>query len=254
MSFGSGPNQPGFGPPQQSGAPFNQPFPGQGFPPPKPSGSGCFTGCLIAFFVALGIGVLGCAGAFFYGYYYGPAMVAGFAESTMIAAIDQSELDADQKAGLKENISRVTRGVKEGKITLQEIGEFFEKVEASPVGVAISLAFLAERLDTTELDKDQIAKGKMTLARVATGVLEGKITKEAARDAISSTIGSEHAGGFKDKKASDEAEIDDEEFEALIEKCEKLADDANVDKTVTKVDFAGELKRLVDASFGKKGI
>jgi hypothetical protein len=284
---GGYPNQP-YGQPGQYGMPGQMPPQGYGPPPSNSGGSNVLAGVLIGCGVIflLVVGVCGFAG---YRAYQG-VQSFGIEIASLVAdvAIESAEgVTPDEKTRMKAQVDRVKKGFREGKVTLEEAGDTFTSVADSNVMKAINANSMVSPLAShPELTPDEKKGAELTRMRIARGVLDGKIQVDRVTQ-ITSELGGAFANDFNhfseedmDSESDPEEDVDIDEVNSTsddasandraaqvkkvaadkvretLKKLDAVADETGVakDEAQLKVDYADEVKKIVDQKLGPKGI
>src|SRR5690606_34975256 len=102
--------------------------------PEQKSGCGCYVvGCLIVSLVLLGAA----CGIGYYALQNARTWTADIAVHGLTDVIDESDLPEDQKQGMKQQIGRVTQGIRDGEVGFEQMGEIGQKLAESPAMTAI---------------------------------------------------------------------------------------------------------------------
>lgn len=209
---------------------------------PKKSGGGCTTaiiGCLVVSLVLAGVA----CGVGYYVYINIGVMAANLAESQLNSAIDEFDLPDDQKAGMKEQVSRVAQGYRDGDISMEQLGGVAENLLQSPAFTAVPVEIARSKyIEPSGLSDEEKADAKKQLQRIAHGAFEKKISEDELTALLDGRIADKQADGnlqFRD-------EVPDEDLRDLIAAAKDLADEKGVEDQNFEIDLAAELKKAVD--------
>ena len=209
---------------------------------PKKSGGGCTTviiGCLVFSLVLAAI----VCGVGYYVYLNATTMVANFMESQANELIDSSDLPDGQKQEMKQQISRVAKGYRDGEVSLEQVGQIGEKLAKSPAFTAIPIEVARSKyILPSGLTEEQKAETTKELQRVAHGMFEKEITEDELKTLLDGRIADLDAEGelqFRDS-------VSDEELLSLSEAAKKLADEKGIPDEDFNIDLAAELKKAID--------
>ncbi|MHC2070989.1 hypothetical protein ACYFX5_26250 [Bremerella sp. T1] len=209
---------------------------------PKKSGGGCTTaiiGCLVVCLVLAGIA----CGVGYYVYVNMSVMAANFAETQLNSVIDETDLPEEQKKGMKEQVSRVAQGYRDGDISLEQLGQVGEKIVESPAFTAIPVEIArAKYIEPSGLSDEEKANAKKQLQRIAQGAFDKKINEDELKSLLDGRIADEEADGnlqFRDN-------VSDDELREFITAAQQMADEKGVADQNFEIDLAAELKKAVD--------
>ncbi|MEW4561682.1 hypothetical protein AB1K70_04105 [Bremerella sp. JC770] len=209
---------------------------------PKKSGGGCTTaiiGCLVVCLVLAGVA----CGVGYYVYINIGVMAANLAESQLNGVIDEFDLPEDQKTGMKEQVSRVAQGYRDGDISMEQLGSVAENILESPAFTAVPVEIARSKyIEPSGLSDEEKADAKKQLQRIAQGAFEKKISEDELKAMLDGRIADEQPDGnlqFRDN-------VPDEDLRELITAAKDLADQKGVGDQNYEIDLAAELKKAVD--------
>lgn len=207
-------------------------------------GKGLLIGCLGALFLA----ALIIGGTIYWLYNNGRALISDTTRDAFIESVEQSELPADQKEGIVEQINRLTEGFKEGRIDVERMAAVIERISNSSIFSVILLKSVeGAYLRSSGLSQKEKEAARVHLDRFARGVIENRIPEEQA-DSVLSII-SEPAEGPQDRKLS--LVLTDEQIRAFVSAAKEAADNAGVSEREIETDLAAELKSIVDEALNE---
>lgn len=289
---GSYPNPP-YGQPGQFGAPGQMPPPGYGAPPPSSGGgsnvlAGVLVGCGVIFLVVVGL----CGFGAYRAIQSVQDIGIEFASLAADVAIESAEgISADEKTRMKSQVDRVKKGFKDRKISIEDAAQTFESVADSNVMKSIAATGMVQPLAKhPELTPEEKKNAELTRMRIARGVLDGKVQVDRVSQTVSDLGGAfahDMADFDEDMEAEDtgsesddieDVDVDEvnstqadsgtfdrearvkqvaaETIRETLKKLDALADEAGVakDEAQIKIDYADEVKKIVDTKLGSKGI
>lgn len=271
--MGPGPNYGGYGP-----------------PPQKSNGGNILAGVLIGCGV-IGLLVVAFCG---FGIYHAMQGLRDFgieiASMGISSAIESAEgLTFDEKTRMSAQVDRVKAGFKARKITIEEAGNAMKTMMTSPAMRAISASgMLFPLTNHSQLTPEEKARVELVRKRIARGIIDGKVNIDQVNQAVGD-LGLDFVRMHEEMEEEDMDDLEDdlvdepgegdpaggapvdspamnsakgvegiavEKIRAAIGKLEALADEAGVskDETQLKIDYADELKKLIDQTLGPKGI
>jgi hypothetical protein len=221
-----------------------QQFAPQTYPPPpqQASGSGCGMGLLIGCLGGAVLCVLLCAGGIWWVSNNVGKLVAGVVRAGIVAVVNESELDAQEKTQVIAQIDRVVNAYKAGKLSNEELEKLFDELQDSPVFVLIQIyGTEAAYLQPSGLNDEEKAAGKRVFERVFRGINEKKIDFEDFNAAMPESMrpDPEDPGAERDP-------VSDEDLRTFLANLKKLADDAEIPDEPFEIDVSDELKKDVD--------
>lgn len=209
---------------------------------PKKSGSGCTTvliGCLVIALVLAGVA----CGVGYYALSNLNRFAANIAESAANEMIDQTDLPEEQKKGMKEQISRVAKGYRDGEVSFDQVTEVLQKLGDSPAIIAIPIEVVRSKyIKPSGLSDEEKADATKQMERVGHGVFDKKISEDELKALLNGRLADEDAEGklqFRDH-------VSDEELRKFIKAAKELADSKDIPDQEYKIDLAAELKKAVD--------
>lgn len=207
--------------------------------PPESKDGGCLKGCLIATVVLLLLTAIS-------GWYASNNWRdwAGSLGRTMVTEVlDETELPAQEKTEILEQVQRVITAFEEGSLTSAQAEDLSNQLAASPLSAPV-IAFVIEKkyFDSSGLSDEEKETGRMTLRRCVRGLFDGELT-EVDADAVLTHIGTKDPEGnweFRD-------DVTDDELQEFLAEAKERADNAGIAETVEEVDPSDEIKRIVDS-------
>ncbi len=195
------------------------------------------SGCLIVIFIGgllflMGIGWL---------YFYGKSFFADRARDALVEMIEDSSIPLDEQASMIEQIDRLTDSFKSGDIGPVQLTEIIADIASSPV-MAVIVVFAVETryIISSGLNDAEREAAKVTLQRLARGVIEKQISEEQLERVLEPVT---HR--TNDDQVLKESITDDDLREFLL-RAEALADEAGVSKEPIEVHLGDALKEAID--------
>lgn len=236
--------------PNQEPTPVEQP-PVETFsaepPPPQRSGSkwlpGCLIGCLVTF--VLGVGL--CAGVVWYVMSHAKAIASNMARGIIVNAVENSELDEEEKQAIIAQVDRVADKYKSGEISTEDLGRIMEELAESPlVGAIMIYSIEAKYVVPSGLSDEEKLQARVTLQRVLRGVCEETIDPKEL-DPLMEHVTIEMPDGSRQLKET----VTDQELREFLAECKRKADEAEVPDEPFEVKISEEFRRAVDKALSK---
>jgi len=209
---------------------------------PKKSGGGCTTaiiGCLVVCLVLAGVA----CGVGYYVYVNIGVMAANVAETQLNAVIDEFDIPEEQKTGMKEQVSRVAQGYRDGDISMEQIGSVAENILESPAFTAVPVEIARSKyIDPSGLSDEEKANAKRQLQRIAHGMFEKKISEDELKTLLDGRIADEQPDGNLQFRN----DVPDDDLRDLVASAKALADEKMIPDQDFNIDLAAELKKAVD--------
>jgi hypothetical protein len=142
---------------------------------------------------------------------------------------------------VKEQIERVAKAFREGKISNEQAMRIFQKVAQSPLMPTIVVIGVDKGyLDKSGLSAEEKTQGRLSLERFARGAFDNKID-EKGMDAVMTHVADREGDHWELRRR-----VSDEDLRAALAEAKKQADEAGIDEAPPKVDPSDEIKRIVD--------
>ena len=184
---------------------------------------------------------------------------AAVGKQIVSSKIADSGLDSETQKKLNVQVDRVLTAFKDNKITEDDLKKLKAKLSNSPLApVAAAKIIEAKYLGKSNLNKEELASGKLTFQRLVRGVYEKKISKQAvkkiAKVFFQKKKKSSSFAGLEDKDNAKGGALDyelrsdvtDYEIKNFLKQAKVLADAAKISDEPFDVDLAGELKGEID--------
>jgi hypothetical protein len=207
---------------------------------PRGKWSGCIKGCLIVIVILILLAVIGG----FLAYQYGRPWFANTMGAAMNQMIDESDLPAEEKAEVKEQVSRVATEFGEGRMTAEQLGRVFENLTESPLMTSIVISVVDQKyLARSGLPEDEKTDARQTIRRFVRGMVDEKIPKESTDAAMQHVATRANRGEWKLKD-----QVTDEELRAFLAAAKEAADMATIPAEPEDFDPSDEIKKIIDGA------
>jgi hypothetical protein len=172
-----------------------------------------------------------------------------WSRETLVKVVNDSQLPADQKQQLVQQIDRVHRAYEAGEVGVEQFESMAEELASSPLfGLIIASAAAEKYVKPSGLSADEKLSAQLTLQRITRGVHEEKIPYEDVEPALD-YISEEDADGNRVFHNS----VSDEDLQAMLVECKRLADEAEIPLDVMELNIADEIKKIVDKALSPSG-
>lgn len=208
---------------------------------PRRRGCGCRS-CLLAFLV-LGLVCLAICGV---GGYLGVKNAPDWAHRAVVAAVNDSDLSAEDKQKITAEMDRLLAEYKAGNVSQEQVRSALEELGKSPLPVLIMAYAAMENFVTPSgLSDTEKAEAKLAFQRIARGTFQKKIDPDDLETALNYVSKKDFNGNRQLK-----SRVSDEELRSLVKECTRVADEAEIPNEPFEVEFAAEVKRIVDRALG----
>lgn len=227
------------------------PFPGPENTPPsnetfeqrkrkdKPGGVGKYLliGCLGIIIISVIVIIIGA----FVVYKKGRAWGADMVNSASKEVINSSQLPDDQKKRMIARIETVSQDFKDGKLTIEQVGQIAKRIGDSPM-ISMGMVYFFEQNYVTPsgLSAEEKTDGRRTLERLARGVFEKSIT-QSEMNSLTAPLMEKGANG----KDTLKKKITDTELRDFLAKAKAQVELAKVPDEPFEVDMAAELDKVI---------
>ena len=239
------------------GFPSNPQFAPQ-FPPPKKSGFPWLISLLLIFVGMMFLGGVLLVGGIWYVAANADRWLVGLGREAIVAMIQDSEIPAQEKTEVIEQIDRVVTAYKDRKINQEDLNRVLTELQDSPALTVVSLYGIDESyLADSKLSEAEIAAGRRAFQRVIRGVYEKKIEEDALYDALPEeremSTGNQTDGAIvRPASTNSESEISDDDLREAITKLKVMADNAQIPDEPFQLDIGDEIKKVVDKALAAK--
>jgi hypothetical protein len=198
----------------------------------------CLIGCLIVLGIAMVIAIV--LGIWVARSFRGWA--ADFGSQAINQQIDASDLPAQEKVEVKEQVDRVKRAFADGSIPMKKAGEIIQKLMESPLMPTLVVAAVDKQyFDKSGLSNDEKAEGRITLKRFARGAVDKKIDEKGV-DAVMGHVADRGSNGGWELRQR----VSDADLKAALAEAKAKADEAGVAAQPGEIDPSDELKKIID--------
>lgn len=206
----------------------------------------CLLGCLMVAGILM---ILIAIGAFWLSRNW-RGFVADFGKQRVNEAIDASDLPAQEKVEIKEQVERVGTEFGEGRISMEQAVQIIENLTKSPLMPMMTVATIdAIYLDRSGLSDEEKADGRVTLQRYVQGTMEGKISQQDLDSVMSHIADRQGKQGWKLRQR-----VSDADLRAAIKEAELQADAADIPAEVeVTIDPSDEFKKAIDEALAEPG-
>jgi hypothetical protein len=159
--------------------------------------------------------------------------------------VQQSSMASEQKAKVVTRINGVADDFAAGKLTFEQLGQFFKAITEGPV---VTMA-MAEALDTQHIAQnsnftpEEKADAKRTIQRVVRGVAEKSISPQALQDILAPISEGSGGGGPRVKQNPTP-----DDLRKVLAAAKTRADEAKVPDEPYQLDIAAEIDKAMAAA------
>ncbi len=205
--------------------------------PAKKKRSGCAT-CLVVCLGFMFVCVVSCG----IGGWFVMKKAPDWARDAVVATIEGSDLTAEDKQVVTQQVDRVLSEYKAGRISMEQLGQIAEEFSQSPLPT-LMMAMAAEEayIKPSGLEAIEKEQAERTLQRIARGVFEENIESDELDTALDH-ISTQDANGARQFKNP----VANEDLRNMLAACQSLADEANVPDEAYDVNVGEEFKSAID--------
>jgi ABC-type transporter MlaC component len=158
------------------------------------------------------------------------------------AAVNDSSIPQEQKTSINQRVDQVVKDWKDGKVSMEQLGEVIEAIAQSPV-MPLAMVGLADRqyVEPSAMTKDEKDAGRRSLQRFARGVYEKKIPQSATDELLKTVQVTDGSGNRQMKQV-----LTPEELRAFLDLAKKHADDAKMPDEAFEINYADEINKAID--------
>jgi hypothetical protein len=197
----------------------------------------CLVGCFI--FVAVIIVIIG-IGIFWISQNWRRLSEPG--SKMVLQMVNESDLPQQEKDEIEVQVNRVADAIRDGDMSLEQMGEIFEKLTQSPVMITIIVSTAhAKYINQSGLTEDEKAQAKTTVHRFVRGAMDGTIDEPSVEATLQHIGERQPNGGWQLKDR-----VTDEELRAFLTAARMEADEANVPDEPEAFDPSDEVKQIID--------
>jgi hypothetical protein len=156
--------------------------------------------------------------------------------------VNESDLPPQEKNEIEAQVDRVADAIRDGDMSLEQMGEIFEKLTKSPVMTTIIVSTAdAKYINKSGLPEDEKSQARITVHRFVRGAMDGTIDEPSVEVTLEH-IGDRQPNGSWQLKDS----VTDEELRAFLTAARMEADEANVPDEPEAFDPSDEVKQIID--------
>ncbi|HEX3602312.1 MAG TPA: hypothetical protein VHU84_19315 [Lacipirellulaceae bacterium] len=216
-------------------------FPNEGqVPKQRSKWASCLIGCL----AALGIVMVLLIGIGVWMMFHWRGFVADVGSQAIGQMVDTSDLPQQEKVEVKQQVDRIDKAFRDGKISMEQMGAIIQKVMDSPLMPSLIVAGVDKKyLDHSGLSNEEKAQGRIALNRFMSGAIAKKIDEKGI-DAVMTHVADRQANGSWRLRQ----QVSDADLRAAIGEAKAQADTAGIAAEPPPFDPSDELKRIIDDS------
>jgi hypothetical protein len=187
-----------------------------------------------------------CGGLVTYVAYNFRGWAAGFARGPLLAMVDEVGLPDEQKASIKQNLSRVADAFQSGRISYTQFTTIIEKLSQGPFFDLIQGEAMQHQYTLAHPQEDaERAETMLLFDRFERGVVENSIPRQQVQDimALAHDPDQPHADGKSNT-------VTEAELKPFIDAMRKAVESAKISGEPFEPDFAAEIDRAVSAVLG----
>jgi hypothetical protein len=160
----------------------------------------------------------------------------------VLQMVNESDLPQQEKDEIEVQVDRVADAIRDGDMSLDQMGEIFQKLTQSPVMTTIIVSTAdAKYINKSGLPEDEKAQARIVVHRFVRGAMDGTID-EPSVEATLEHIGDRQPNGGWQLKDS----VTDDELRAFLTAARMEADEANVPDEPEVFDPSDEVKQIID--------
>jgi hypothetical protein len=207
------------------------------------------TGCLIVLAVLIIIAVI--AGLWIRANYRG--VLANVTIRTVEAALDESELDDQQRAAILAEVELLATDYKEKRITNEQMLEVMQEISESPL-IPLGAVYAVDKgyVQPSAMPEEEKADARLQLQRVARGFYEKSISQEQLEDILEPISKRRTEADPDDFDLQEPEDVSIEELRQFVERARTAADEAGIPSEPFQIDIAAELRKAIDRALGRE--
>lgn len=219
--------------------------------PRRKSGMNWLVGLLLVFVGFIVLGGVVCVAGVWYVASNLDKWVVGLGREAIVAAINDSELPAEEKTEVITQVDRLVTAYKEKKINQQDLERVMTELQDAPALKALALYGIEnEFLEGSELPAKELEQARRTFERALRGVYEGKINDEVFYAALPG--GEDDSVRLAANNPAEDAQNSQDDLRELVVKLKVMADNAQIPNEPFLLDIGDEVKKLVDRALAGK--
>lgn len=175
-------------------------------------------------------------------------VVSETAREVIVAGIQGSELEEEEKQAVIAQVDRVVDLYKSGEITTEELGQIMETLAQSPVmGALVVISIESQHLHPSGLSDQEKQQARRTMQRVYRGVLEERIQQEELDDALA-YVADRREDGSIDWKAS----VEDDQLREFLGLLKERADEAGIPDEPFEIRISEQFQLAIDHALSRQ--
>ena len=210
---------------------------------------GCAGGCLKGCFIVLLLMVVGIVVLGFFVSRNWRGWSASVADYFIQESLDASNLPAQEKQEIREELRRPLDALKAGTLSAEQLEQLGNVLVESPLLPSLAVTVVETKYFLRSgLSPEEKSAGKIALRRFVHGVLEEKID-DPAMERVLSHIADRNGDEwkFRDKAT-------DDELRDMIITAEQESDRAGIPEDVEEIDPSDEIRKVIDQVMGPAGV
>ena len=180
-------------------------------------------------------------GAGVYLYFQAPNLVIDWARAATVKAIEDSEIPADQKQAVIEQVNRLAEGVKERGLPPIVIVDMVQDMPRTPMFQVVLLQMSKQEIAKLDLEPEVTGEYLLAVQRAQRGLVEESFTSFALDDAFAHTFKKDDNGIRTLREGNTK-----EDWAAFAAALKEAADKAGVPEESYEVDLGVVVKQFVD--------
>ncbi|MDP7019444.1 MAG: hypothetical protein QGG36_26845 [Pirellulaceae bacterium] len=166
-------------------------------------------------------------------------------KTAIVTAVETSDLNEQDKAAVRGQVERVFEAYDNGEIDERKFKDIVQEISSSPIMSIPVVTFLEQQyVSQSGLNDEEAAAAKITVQRLARGVIERKISKATVDGLVDMISEPGQEGQIK-------AQLSDEELRAFLAECKRLADEVSIPEEAYVVNIGEEVRKAVDRALAQ---
>ena len=210
---------------------------------------GCAGGCLKGCFIVLLLMVVGIVVLGFFVSRNWRGWSASVADYFIQESLDASNLPAQEKQEIREELRRPLDALKAGTLSAEQLEQLGNVLVESPLLPSLAVTVVETKYFLQSgLSPEEKSAGKIALRRFVRGAIEKKID-DPAMERVLSHIADRNGDEwkFRDKAT-------DDELRDMIITAEQESDRAGIPEDVEEIDPSDEIRKVIDQVMGPAGV
>jgi len=166
----------------------------------------------------------------------------------LVEVIKESEMTNSDKDEIILELDAMKLDIKEGKISMEQIGKVMEQIGESPLIPVAAVTFAEKQyIRPSGLSDDEKSNAELHLDRFARGVYEETIPQEAINEA---TAPLKEADPHNPGEERFKERVSDAELKTFIANVRQHADDAGISEEHFEINIAEEFRGVLERALG----